>query len=131
MEDTKAEHNKSKLKQAAVSEHSCLNPGDDVRFKTDATHDKDSSKVKERRKNNEFYADLWNAGGAFFGKEQSDSSHKDDSLDHDKEVSASASVSEDHEASTTLNKNSSDDGEGVKQAQGDKKSSRSFSKYQT
>lgn len=123
MEDTKAEHNKSKLQQAAVSEHSCLNPGDDVRDEIDATHDKDSSKVKERRKNNEFYADLWNAGGAFFGKEQSDSSHKDDSLDHDKEVSASASVSEDHEASTTINKSSSDDGEGVKQAQGDKKSS--------
>ena len=120
MEDTKAEHNKSKLQQAAVSEHSCLNPGDDVRYETDATHDKDSSKVKERHKNNEFYADLWNAGGAFFGKEQSDSSHKDDSLDHDEEVSASSSVSEDHEASTTTNKSANDDGEGIKQAQGDK-----------
>ena len=76
-----------------------------MRFKTDATHDNDSSKVKERRKNNEFYADLWNAGGAFsLAKKQSDSSHKDDSLNHDKEASASASVSEDHEASTTINK---------------------------
>lgn len=54
MEDTKAENNKSKLQQAAVSEHSCLNPGDDVRDEIDATHDKDSSKVQERRKNNEF-----------------------------------------------------------------------------
>lgn len=120
MEETKAEHNKSKLQQAAVSEHSCLNPGDDVRYEADATHDKDSSKVKDHRKSNEFYADLWNAGCSFFGKEQSDSSNKDESLDHDKEGSTSSSVSEDHEASTTTYKSTNDDGEGVKQAQGDK-----------
>lgn len=123
MEETKAEHNKSKLKQAAVSEHSCLNHGEDVRYETDATHDKDSSKVKEHHKSNEFYADLWNAGCSFFGKEQTDSSNKDESLDHDKEGSTSSSVSEDHEASTTINKSSSDDGEGVKQSQGDNISS--------
>lgn len=52
MEETKAEH--SKLQQAAVSEHSSLNEGDDVRYESDATHDEDSYKVKERRKSNEF-----------------------------------------------------------------------------